>query len=164
MYQLVIKNALIYDGSGAPAFLGSVGIADGKIIYVGPNDPGEYGGMYSTHSRSESIGLFDSVRECIHIARDGKVPVNISHFKCVGKAFWQRCTEALAMIDAAVEEGSPFETTFVMTCTNGLHNYIAAEYAFQGRGVYEVHNRSFVQGTAEELADTFLEMLKFLAQ
>lgn len=270
MYELVIKNALIYDGSGAPAFLGSVGIADGKIIYVGQNDPGEgkntvdakglslapgfidvhshsdyviredphrvhilrmgvtteiagqcgyscsparegmapevhksvqkgltpltrttaeeldvvrtlplgpnqcyftghgllragvvglqsravteeeikimqkelaqslqqgswgvstglsyvpgiysntyeltmmgkiageYGGMYSTHSRSESIGLFDSVRECIHIARDGKVPVNISHFKCVGKAFWQRCAEALAMIDAAVEEG-----------------------------------------------------------
>ena len=63
----------------------------------------------------------------------------------------------------AIKDGSPFETTFVMTCTNGLHNYIAAEYAFEGRGTYEVHNRSFPKGTAEALADTFVEMLKSLA-
>lgn len=67
---------------------------------------GKMGGMYVTHSRSESMGLFDSVAECIHIAREGKVPVNISHFKCVGKVFWQRCEEALGMIDKALEEGT----------------------------------------------------------
>lgn len=66
---------------------------------------GQNGGIYTTHSRSESMGLFDSVNECIHIARDGNVPVNISHFKCVGKVFWERCEAALAMIDAAIDEG-----------------------------------------------------------
>jgi N-acyl-D-amino-acid deacylase len=66
---------------------------------------GENGGMYTTHSRSESMGLFDSVNECIRVAREGNVPVNISHFKCVGKVFWQRCEEALAMIDDAIAEG-----------------------------------------------------------
>ena len=64
-----------------------------------------YGGMYTTHSRSESMGLFDSVRECIHIAREAKIPVNISHFKCVGQPFWERCEEALGMIDSAITEG-----------------------------------------------------------
>ena len=64
-----------------------------------------YGGMYTTHSRSESMGLFDSVRECIHIAREAKIPVNISHFKCVGQPFWERCEQALAMIDNAIEGG-----------------------------------------------------------
>ena len=64
-----------------------------------------YGGMYTTHSRSESMGLFDSVAECIHIAREAKIPVNISHFKCVGKPFWERCEQALAMIDDAIAEG-----------------------------------------------------------
>ena len=64
-----------------------------------------YGGMYTTHSRSESMGLFDSVAECIHIAREAKIPVNISHFKCVGQPFWKRCTKALQMIDDAVAEG-----------------------------------------------------------
>lgn len=66
---------------------------------------GENGGLYTSHSRSESMGLFDSVNECIHIAREGNVHVNISHFKCVGKVFWQRCEEALAMIDDAIAEG-----------------------------------------------------------
>ena len=66
---------------------------------------GQCGGMYVTHSRSESMGLFDSVAECIHIAKEGKVPVNISHFKCVGKVFWDRCEEALQMIDDALAEG-----------------------------------------------------------
>ncbi len=64
-----------------------------------------YGGMYTTHSRSESMGLFDSVNECIHIAREAKIPVNISHFKCVGQPFWNRCEEALKMIDDAIAEG-----------------------------------------------------------
>ncbi len=63
------------------------------------------GGMYTTHSRSESMGLFDSVQECITIAREANIPVNISHFKCVGKPFWERCEEALSMIDKANEEG-----------------------------------------------------------
>ena len=63
-------------------------------------------GIYSTtHSRSESEGLFRSVAECIHIAREAGVSVNISHFKCVGKPFWSRCGEALAMISDANREG-----------------------------------------------------------
>lgn len=66
---------------------------------------GKAGGMYTTHSRSESMGLFDSVAECIHIAREAEIPVNISHFKCVGKPFWERCHQALGMIDRAIEEG-----------------------------------------------------------
>ena len=64
-----------------------------------------YGGMYTTHSRSESMGLFDSIAECIHIAREAKIPVNISHFKCVGQPFWERCEKALDMIDEAIAEG-----------------------------------------------------------
>lgn len=64
-----------------------------------------YGGIYTTHSRSESEGLFRSVAECIHIAREAGVSVNISHFKCVGKPFWNRCDAALAMISDANREG-----------------------------------------------------------
>lgn len=77
-----------------------------------------YGGIYTTHSRSESMGLFDSVAECIHIAREAQVPVNISHFKLVGKPFWERCDEALAMIDAAIAEG--------LDITLDCYPYIAA--------------------------------------
>ena len=34
MLDLVIRNALIYDGSGNEAFSGNVGIQDGKIVAV----------------------------------------------------------------------------------------------------------------------------------
>lgn len=81
------------------------------------------GGMYTTHSRSESMGLFDSVQECIDIAREAEIPVNISHFKCVGKPFWARCEEALAMIDKANEEG--------LDITLDCYPYIAASTTTQ---------------------------------
>ena len=95
---------------------------------------GQFGGMYTTHSRSESMGLFDSVQECIHIARDGKVPVNISHFKCVGKVFWERCEKALGMIDAALEEGLDISLDcypYVAASTTTL-SAIPAKYLDQG--------------------------------
>lgn len=58
-----------------------------------------------------------------------------------------------------VKDNSPFDTTFVMTMCNGSETYIAAEYAFEGTGTYEVHNRTFPKGTAEDIADALVEML-----
>ncbi len=37
MLDLVIRNARIVDGTGAPAFMGDLGVAGGKIRYVGPS-------------------------------------------------------------------------------------------------------------------------------
>ena len=34
MYDLLIKNALIYDGSGKPAFHGNVAVLNGRIAEV----------------------------------------------------------------------------------------------------------------------------------
>lgn len=61
-----------------------------------------------------------------------------------------------------VKDNSPFDTTFVMSMCNGADTYIAAEYAFEGTGTYEVHNRTFPKGTAEAIADHLVEMLKEL--
>lgn len=61
-----------------------------------------------------------------------------------------------------VKDNSPFDTTFIMSMCNGSDTYIPAEYAFEGIGTYEVHNRSYPKGTAEELANQLVEMLKEL--
>lgn len=65
----------------------------------------KHGGTYISHSRSESAGLFKAVQECIDIAREANIPVQISHLKVVGKTFWPRCGEMLAMIDKANRDG-----------------------------------------------------------
>src|SRR5262245_18817473 len=38
MMDLVIKNARVCDGTGAPSFMGTLGVEDGVIRYVGPRD------------------------------------------------------------------------------------------------------------------------------
>lgn len=48
---------------------------------------GELGGIYDTHLRDESnytVGLMAAVDEAIAIARDGRLPVHISHIKALG--------------------------------------------------------------------------------
>lgn len=61
----------------------------------------------------------------------------------------------------AVKEGSPLETTFMITNCNGVHMYIAADAAFE-YGSYEVHNRTYARGTAEALQNKMIEMLNGL--
>ena len=36
MYDIVIKNGTVYDGTGAPGFAADVGVTDGKVAAIGP--------------------------------------------------------------------------------------------------------------------------------
>ncbi|MBR2354003.1 MAG: D-aminoacylase [Clostridia bacterium] len=95
----------------------------------------EKGGMYVTHSRSESMGLFDSVAECIRIAREAEIAVNISHFKCVGRVFWERCTKALSMIDEAIAEGLRVTLDAYPYTAASTTTLSAIPAAFQDQGI-----------------------------
>ena len=90
-----------------------------------------------------------------------KMPINAISIGDVG--FATAPYEMFCQNGQAIKEGSPFETTIVMTATGGHNNYIAAEAAFEyndGVGSYEVHNRTFVRGTAEEVQDKLISMLE----
>ena len=58
-----------------------------------------------------------------------------------------------------IRENSPYPVTFVVTCCNATHAYLASKLAFD-YGCYEKDNRNFVRGTAEMVADNFVEILK----
>jgi len=59
------------------------------------------GAVYTTHMRSETETILDSMHEAFEIGRLSKVPVIVSHLKCAGIANWGRSGEVLHTLDAA---------------------------------------------------------------
>lgn len=65
-------------------------------------------GIYDTHLRDESsntIGLVASVQEAIEIGRQAKLPIHISHIKCLGVDVWHQSDSIIKMVEAAQKEG-----------------------------------------------------------
>ena len=98
---------------------GAFGISTG-LFYA----PGSYGdteevialskvaaqndGIYDSHIRDEgsySIGLKGAIAEAIEIGRQAKLPIHISHIKCLGVDVWNQSEEVIALIENAQAEG-----------------------------------------------------------
>src|SRR5680860_170966 len=60
---------------------------------------------YASHVRGEAEELLPSVNETIHIGREIKVPIEISHLKAVDQKYWPDMQKAIDMISIANEEG-----------------------------------------------------------
>lgn len=66
------------------------------------------GGVYDTHLRDESsntIGLVASIQEAIEIGRQAKLPIHISHIKCLGVDVWHQSDSVIKIIENARREG-----------------------------------------------------------
>ena len=66
--------------------------------------------------------------------------------------------EMFAPTGMYIKENSPYGMTFVVTCANGSYGYLPTDRAYD-YGVYEGFVTRVVRGTAEDVADTFLQML-----
>jgi N-acyl-D-amino-acid deacylase len=64
-----------------------------------------YGGIYSTHMRTEGFGVFESVAEAIEIGRRARVPVDIIHLKIAEHKLWGQMPELVASIANARANG-----------------------------------------------------------
>lgn len=95
---------------------GAVGMSTGLIYLPGTFAKTEelielakvvsaYDGVYATHQRSESDGIFDSLEEIFRIAREANVRAEISHIKLSGKSNWGQTDKVLAAIEKARAEG-----------------------------------------------------------
>ena len=66
------------------------------------------GGIYDSHIRDEgsySIGLIGAIEEAIEIGRQAKLPIHISHIKCLGVDVWQKSQTIINLIQDAKKEG-----------------------------------------------------------
>jgi N-acyl-D-aspartate/D-glutamate deacylase len=65
-------------------------------------------GVYDTHLRDESsntIGLIGAVQEALEIGRQAKLPIHISHIKCLGVDVWYQSDSLIRLVEAAQKEG-----------------------------------------------------------
>jgi N-acyl-D-aspartate/D-glutamate deacylase len=65
----------------------------------------EFGGIYSTHMRTEGHGVFESVAEAIRIGKEANVPVDIIHLKLADHKLWGKMPELIASIAQAQANG-----------------------------------------------------------
>lgn len=95
---------------------GAVGFSTGLIYIPGTYSSTEevvglakaaakYKGVYASHMRDEGDSVVAAINEAIHIGREAKMPVEISHFKLSGQQNWGRSSETIPMIIKAREEG-----------------------------------------------------------
>jgi len=65
-----------------------------------------HGGTYSTHVRTEGLGVFDAVAEAIEIGRRAGVPVDVIHLKIAERTLWGEMPRLVDLLLAARASGA----------------------------------------------------------
>ena len=82
---------------------------------------GRKSGLYTSHMRSEGQGLLAALEETIGVGRATGARVQISHLKTSGRSNWGLLEPALALIEAARQEGLPVAADrypYTSSCTD----------------------------------------------
>ncbi|MFO7980064.1 MAG: D-aminoacylase [Candidatus Aminicenantes bacterium] len=66
---------------------------------------GEAEGLYATHMRDEGDHLLEALEEAITIARENRILLQISHFKCAYPRNWGKLDRAFEKIEQARKQG-----------------------------------------------------------
>lgn len=81
----------------------------------------KYGGIYSSHIRTEGIGVFEAIKEAIAVGERAGVPVDIIHLKIADEKLWGKMKDVVALIDAARARGVNVQAN-VYPYTRGNNN------------------------------------------
>src|SRR4030095_1241740 len=68
-------------------------------------EAGKYGGMYTSHMRSEGNKLLEAVEELITISKEAGIPAEIFHLKAGGKNNWSKMDSVISRVERARSEG-----------------------------------------------------------
>jgi N-acyl-D-amino-acid deacylase len=77
----------------------------------------KYGGMYTSHMRSEGNKLLEAVEELITISKEANIPAEIFHLKAGGKDNWSKMDSVIRRVERARKEGQQI--------TADMYTYIA---------------------------------------
>jgi len=77
----------------------------------------KYGGMYTSHMRSEGNKLLEAVEELITISKEAGIPAEIFHLKAGGKNNWIKMDSVIRRVERARREGQAI--------TADMYTYVA---------------------------------------
>lgn len=77
----------------------------------------DYGGMYTSHIRSEGNRFLEAIEELITIAQKANIAAEIYHLKAAGRQNWPKLQQAIGMIEEARAAG--------LQITADMYNYTA---------------------------------------
>jgi N-acyl-D-amino-acid deacylase len=137
---------------------GAVGMSTG-LIYV----PGSFAkteelialakvvakhdGIYASHMRSETVGIFGALDELTRIAREAQVRTELSHIKLSGPSAWGKAAEVLTYLDKARAEG--------LHITHDLYAYTASS-----TGLRQTIPDEALEGTRADFAARLADPVK----
>jgi N-acyl-D-aspartate/D-glutamate deacylase len=81
----------------------------------------KHGGIYSSHIRTEGIGVIESIKEAIEIGERAGVPVDVIHLKIADEKLWGKMADVVKLIDAARARGVNVQAN-VYPYTRGNNN------------------------------------------
>lgn len=89
-----------------------------------------HGGIYASHMRNEGSGIVSALDELTTIAREAKIPAEVSHLKLSGPNAWNRADEIVAYLDRARARGLMItHDQYAYTASStGISSLIAAEF------------------------------------
>jgi N-acyl-D-amino-acid deacylase len=77
----------------------------------------KYGGMYTSHMRSEGNKLIEAAKELITISKEANIPAEIFHLKAAGNNNWNKMDSLISLVDSARKAGLPI--------TADMYTYLA---------------------------------------
>ena len=97
-----------------------------------------HGGIYVSHMRYENTRILDALDELTTIAREAKIPAEVSHLKLSGPSAWGRADEITAYLDKARASGLAItHDQYAYTASStGIGTLIAAEFREGGAKRY----------------------------
>ncbi len=120
-----------------------------------------HGGVYASHMRYENTRILEALDELTTVAREAKIPAEVSHIKLSGPSAWGRADEIIGYLDKARASG--------LSITQDQYAYTASS-----TGISQLIDAPFREGGAarykERLADPkikaamFAEMKESLAK
>lgn len=98
-----------------------------------------HGGVYASHMRYENTRIREALDELTTIAREAKIPAEVSHLKLSGPSAWGRADEIAAYLDGARAGGlSITHDQYAYTASStSIGSLIAAEFREGGAKRYQ---------------------------